>query len=351
MGGGPRARGGVSRRTRRTRTLAALAVLVLAGVLIGVLSGGGASRPASTSAHAKVAAQSRPVRFAGRRLPAGLPLPLQDAAAVALPGAGLALFGGLDESDTSTSGVIEIAGLHVSTVAQLPLSQHDAQGALVDGAAYIFGGGQVSSYDHVLRYDHRAGGVSRVGVLPTAASDVAVAALGGSAYVVGGYDGSRALDTVLAWRPGQPARTVARLPLSLRYAAVAASGGALIIAGGSHGEAAEDEILRFEPASGRLQAIGRLPRPVTHASAVALGSFVYLLGGRGAAGQSQSADILAIDPRDGTVTSAGRLPLALSDAAAAVVGGRIMVAGGQSAAGQAQSAILLLEPRTPASGG
>ena len=51
---------------------------------------------------------------------------------------------------------------------------------------YVFGGGEASSYDHILRYDPATGVVTRVGKLPTAGSDVAVAALDGTAYVVGG---------------------------------------------------------------------------------------------------------------------------------------------------------------------
>ena len=107
---------------------------------------------------------------------------------------------------------------------------------MLGGKAYVFGGGQVSSYDHVLRLDPVTDEVSEVGVLPSAASDVAVTAAGGDAYVIGGYDGERALDTILAWRPGQSAKLVARLPLSLRYAAAATIAGQVIIVGGSHGE-------------------------------------------------------------------------------------------------------------------
>ena len=79
---------------------------------------------------------------------------------------------------------------------------------------------------------------------------------------------------------------------------------------------------------------------------MALGSFVYLLGGRGASSGTESAEILAINPRNGAVTRTGRLPLALSDAAAAAVAGRILIAGGQSASGETQSAIFALEPRS-----
>ena len=207
----------------------------------------------------------------------------------------------------------------------------------------MFGGGQVSSYDHVLRFDPATGSVSQAGTLPRATSDAAVATVGGTAYVIGGYDGAIALDTIVAWRPGVQARVVARLPLSLRYAAVAAVAGQLVIAGGTHGEAAGREILRFDPTSGRVTAIGRLPEALTHVPAVALDGSVYVLGGRGSASTSQTSEILAIDPATGDVTPAGRLPVALSDAAAAVLGGRVVLAGGQSASGT-ESSIYSLAP-------
>jgi hypothetical protein len=328
-----------------------LVVALIATVLVAVGAGSGPRGAASTSGAAErshagggvTAASSAPVGFMAHRLAAVLPSPLRDAAAVALADGTLALFGGLDGNDTSTSGVLVLAGERVSVRSRLPVPQHDAQGALLGSDAYVFGGGQVSSYDHVLRFDPSTGSVAQAGTLPRATSDAAVTSVGGIAYVVGGYDGARALDTIVAWRPGSPARTVARLPLSLRYAAVAAVGGRLVIAGGTHGEVAQREILRFDPTSGRVEAIGRLPGELTHAPAVALDGSAYVLGGRGSAAGSLTPEILAIDPASGRVTRVGRLPAALSDAAAAVIGGRVVLVGGQSVSGT-ESSIYSLAP-------
>ncbi len=350
------------RRVRRRRMLAVGVPLATAALVVAMLaalgdgsdsrsgtaSRGGPSSGAAgqTRAHSGdgiPAPGSAPVGFVARRLGVVLPVPLQDAAAVVLPDGTLALLGGLDGADASTAGVLVLAGEHISTRARLPLPQHDAQSALLGNDAYVFGGGQVSSYDHVLRFDPATNAVSQAGALPGPASDVAVAAVGRTAYVVGGYSGARALDTILAWRSGGPARTVAKLPLSLRYAAVAAVGGQLVIAGGSHGEAAEREVLRFDPATGHVVQIGRLPSPLTHAAAVTLQGQVYLLGGRGSASFSQTDAILAIDPATGRVVRVGRLPVALSDMAAAIVGRRVVVAGGEGVSGT-QSSIYSLAP-------
>jgi hypothetical protein len=302
----PRRRRHIPARRRRARlftAFAAVAGLVAVGLV--TLGGGSSRRPAGLRVETGHVPRLPPARLEAHRLAVALPSPLQDAAVVTLADGAVALLGGLDANDTSTSAVTVLAREHVSMLARLPQAQHDAQGALLGGKAYVFGGGQVSSYDHVLRLDPATDSVSEVGVLPSGASDVAVAAAGGDAYVIGGYDGARALDTILGWRPGQSAKLVARLPLSLRYAAAATVGGQVLIVGGSHGESAEDEILRFDPVSRSVTRIGRLPRPLTHASAVAFGSYVYVLGGRGSSPESQTSAILAIDPLNGAVASAG----------------------------------------------
>lgn len=270
-----------------------------------------------------------------------LPFPLQDAAAVAVGPERAALFGGLNGSDTSVATVSLLDANGVRASGLLPEPQHDAQGALLSGRAYVFGGGQFGSYSHILAYDPAGGRVSQVASLPTPTSDAAVAAIAGTAYVVGGYDGERALDTIVAWRPGTKPQIVARLPYALRYAAAAASGGRLVIVGGSRREVATRAILRFDPATGLVTHIGDMPSPITHAAAAALGLYVYVFGGRGAVLGSQSKAIFAIDPDNGRVFGAGALPVGLSDASAVLLGGRIWLAGGLSARGTVASLLEL----------
>ena len=117
-------------------------------------------------------------------------------AVAALPGGRIALLGGIDAADTSTANVT-VAGLRGSQrSASLPNAQHDAQAAVLSGQVYVFGGGQFSQYDHILRFDPASGSVTAAGSLPSAESDVAVTQLGGSAYIVGGFDGMNSLDTI-----------------------------------------------------------------------------------------------------------------------------------------------------------
>jgi hypothetical protein len=106
-----------------------------------------------------------------------------------------------------------------------------------------------------------------------------------------------------------------------------------MIIGGSTPAGATDAIYSFDPASGRVARIGRLPHPITHAGAATLGSYVYLVGGRGDNLDTQTASVWSINPLTGAVHTAGRLPRPLSDTGVLAVGGAIIVAGGLTPAG------------------
>jgi N-acetylneuraminic acid mutarotase len=337
-------------RRRRQLRLVAPGALLCAGILAILIASASSTSSSSGSRPRSHTHVTRPPGLSAAVAPAlhqirigALPAPLQDAAGVALGGERLVLLGGLDSSDTSTAAITVINAGRISSDGRLPEAQHDAQGAELDGAVYVFGGGQFSSYDHILRFDPGNGRVSLVGHLPQPASDVAVTSIGNTAYIVGGYNGERALDTILAWRPGAAPVVVGRLPVGLRYAAVAATGSKLIIAGGSTEVGASRAILRFDPATGGVTRIGSLPHPLTHASAASLHSTVFVIGGRGATPGSQTSAILAIDPDSGRVRRAGDLAQPLSDFALATVGEHIILAGGQDVTGT-QSSIFELVP-------
>lgn len=316
----------------RVTTFASLAL----GLALALAGCGGGTPTASTSssAHAQRAAHKRPaaVRVAYRPL-FSLPAPLRDPASAALGDGRFVLLGGLDAADTSTAGV-EVAGLRgVTHTSSLPLAQHDAQGAALGGKVYVFGGGSASELDHIVRFDPASGAVHAVGSLPHAQSDVAVTQSGGTAYVVGGYDGANWLDTIIAWRPGASPKVVAHLPVGLRYSSASAVDGQILIIGGSTPSGASGAIYRFDPRIGRVQQVGRLPRPITHAGAATLGSSVYLVGGRGDSLDAQMASVWRINPLTGAVHAAGRIPRPLSDSGVLTVGNAIIVAGGLSQAG------------------
>lgn len=298
----------------------------------------GGSRPSRTaqSAPAKPQLQSVTVASAGS-LPSAVAFP----AVASLPDGRVVLLGGLIASGGSTDSITVLSGSSVVRQGTLPQPQHDAQAAALGSDVYVFGGGDVSSYSHILRYDPAAGTVSSAGTLPAAASDVAVAAIGQTAYVVGGYDGTHWLDTILAWQPGSSPRVVAHLPFGLRYAAVAAVGGRLIIAGGTTPDGLSDAILSFDPASGSVTRLGRLPVGLAHTSAATVADRVLIVGGRRSSSGDQTATILSVDPSSGAVRRVGRLPQPLSDAAVTVSGNHVLVLGGETSAGP-QGGILTL---------
>jgi N-acetylneuraminic acid mutarotase len=297
--------------------------------------------PAAHSAHAR---PSKPlaVRLSYRPL-FSLPAPLQDPAIAGLAGARFVLLGGLDAEDTSTAGVLVANLREPLRKGSLPGAQHDAQAATLAGQVYVFGGGEFTEYDHILRFDPASDAVSAAGVLPTAASDVAVTQTGGTAYIIGGFDGTNWLDTILAWRPGTTARVVARLPVPLRYAAVTAVNGKILIIGGTTPTSTSEAIYRFDPSTGKVLQIGRLAQPITHAGAATLGPSVFLIGGRGENLDAQTDGVWSIDPYNGAVHAAGRLPRALSDAGVLTIGNAILVVGGRTAEGT-QAAVGELVP-------
>jgi hypothetical protein len=87
------------------------------------------------------------------------------------------------------------------------------------------------------------------------------------------------------------------------------------------------DIQRVNGATGRAAIAGRLPAPVSGATAVTLAGRVFVAGGLSASGAASRA-VLAFDPAHRSVTTAGTLPVPDSNAAAAVVGRTAFVVGG-----------------------
>lgn len=258
---------------------------------------------------------------------------VQDAAVAALPVGRAMLLGGLTAADSSRTD-IRIAGPTGDRAAgRLPTALHDTAAVRLGRAVYLFGGGTGSNTqsDQILRVPLAGGAAAVVAHLPAPSSDQAAAAVGATAYIVGGYTGSRWLDTIVAWQPGHQAHVVAQLPFTLRYAAVTAVGGLLVIAGGSlENGSASNTVLAFDPAAGRVQRVGRLPAPTTHAAAATLDGIAYVIGGRGATLDTPTGRIVAVDLTTRRIRTTGMLRRPRSDLAAVTIGGRILLAGGRS---------------------
>jgi hypothetical protein len=326
-----------------------LALLIVAGLVVVVVG-------LATSARDKDSASPARAQFtanvpggpwlAVKRLTA-LAAPLQDEAAASVSGGAL-LLGGLNSGDTSQPQVQLVGSRVHRALAALKTPLHDAAAARLGAKVYLFGGGQTASYTAITAVDPRTGRSQPAGQLPQPRSDLRAATVGDTVYLVGGFTGRTPLSSILAWSPAagatsaSAARTVAHLPEPLRYAAVATANGRVVIAGGitPHGPTAQ--VLAFDPSTRTVTHLGTLPAPVSHATAVALGRFVYVLGGRATNG-APTTEIFAIDSRTGSVSLAGHLPEPLSDSAAVPYAGGILTAGGRNGSGTVAD-VLQLRP-------
>jgi putative pyrroloquinoline-quinone binding quinoprotein len=173
----------------------------------------------------------------------------------------------------------------------------------------------------------RTGAARVTGQLPGPRSDLSSVTLGSTAYLVGGYDGASYSPAVLATSDGRTFRPVATLPVPVRYAAVAGSGTDIWVFGGLTPAGPTRTIQRVNLATGRSAVAGKLPAPVSGATAFTLAGRVFVAGGQAASGDTSRA-VLAYDPARRAVTAAGTLPVGVSNAAAAVVGGTAFMVGG-----------------------
>ncbi|HSD24992.1 MAG TPA: hypothetical protein VLB79_11775 [Solirubrobacterales bacterium] len=330
-------------RRRGLLRLAVVVAVVLIFVFLtarGLFSGGGSSAPPRSETRHSATPPARPD---ASTLAVRLPEPLHGATAAPAAG-GLLVIGGADRNDVSTDQVLRLdpSRRTVSSAGTLSQALHDAAAAAVGGRTLVFGGGAATTFDTIQELTP-GGTASVVGRLPAPASDLSAVSLGGAAYVVGGYDGRTPLGTVLrAGAAGRPVR-VGDLPTPVRYTALAAAGGRLLSFGGELGDGSDTDLIQeYDPTTRRASIVGRLSQPVSHASALVLDGWVYLLGGRrrGAA----SAQILRFDLATGKAARAGRLPSPLFDAAAGVSSGVGYLVGGIDAGGTSVDSVVAVRP-------
>jgi len=241
--------------------------------------------------------------------------------------------GGLDSGGRSTDGVFRMnpSTGALRALGTVPQAFHDAAGAILGNALYVFGGGVAQSSASVQRFDlaTRTGRV--VATLPRALSDIAAASTSNGVYLVGGYDARVPRPEIYRTTDGAHFTLVARLPAGLRYPAVAALGTNLVIAGGTSPSGASDKVYSLDTQTGNLRLLGRLPAAVAHAQALTLGGAVYVAGGLDTAGHVSGA-ITKIDPGTGRIVRvAGVVPV--RDAATVMLPASALVIGGATSAG------------------
>jgi hypothetical protein len=239
------------------------------------------------------------------------------------------VYGGLTSSGSTTDAILgfDPAAGQLNRLGALAVPVHDAAGVAIGGATLIFGGGNAAPISIVQRIDSSATD-HVVGNLPAARADLSAVLVGKSALVMGGGAFGVLDRQVLATEDGVHFRLLATLLLGVRYAAVAQTGGLLYVIGGAGAAGDRSEIQRIDPATGKVDLIGRMPQPISHASAMVIDGRVLVLGGR-SAGKAQDA-IWQVDVGTGATHLVARLPQPVSDFATAVSDGTGYVIGGEA---------------------
>jgi hypothetical protein len=297
-----------------------------------------------------------------RILAAPYQLPSGVAREVVLPdGPDLLILGGLGQRSAATAAVRRLNPVTGGTTVagRLIAPTHDAAGATLRGRDFLFGGGNPASVATVQELG-RPKAATVAGRLPGPRSGLAAVTIGGTAYLLGGYDGAGYAADVLATTDGRAFHVVARLPVPVRYPAVAALGGQIWVFGGQASTGPTSDIQRVtlpaasqpstsppstsppstgQPstsrpsagtATGRAVVVGRLPQPVTGASAFTLGGTLFVAGGQVShrPGMVISGQVLSYHPGHPAVTVAGQLPVPVAGAGVAVTGGTAYLIGG-----------------------
>lgn len=328
-------------RSRRLLALVAAAVSVLSMALLAgcgrgsgtTASSGPRKRPRSDHASTTT---TLPPTLSATLTPWGLPAPVSRPV-VLDEGGNIVVLGGLTTGDVSTDSILAIDPATGTTGPGGTLEEavHDAAGAVLDGTAYVFGGGSYTTLSAVQAWKPGTTAATVVGSLPVARSDLAAVVVDGTAYVLGGFDGTAMTGAILATQDGVHFKVVGELPQAIRYPGVAVdSSGQIWIVGGELGTSEDadlggntDAIQRFDPATGVASVVGHLPEGLGHDEAMFLGGQLFVTGGR--TDTAASSAIWRIDTVTGAVTQAGSLPGPRSDAGAVVIDGVGYLVGGE----------------------
>jgi hypothetical protein len=306
-------------------------------------SGGSPSATSGSSVGSPTAEASPAVAVVqARTLTARLPGGLSREVAIAV-GPRVIVYGGFTSTGSTTDAILSFnpgAG-SVTSIGALAVPVHDAAGVAVGGASLIFGGGNTVPVSVVQRIDS-SGAASVVGHLPTARADLSAVSIGTFAIVIGGGANGVLEREILATEDGVQLRVLGKLEHGIRYAAVAEIGGLIYVIGGVGVSGDRADIQRIDAVTGKVDVIGQMPQPISHASAIAIGGGRLLVIGGRIAGNAQDA-ILQLDVGTGTTRLVGHLPQALSDFGTAVIGGTIYVIGGETSTQVASIASIVVQ--------
>jgi len=261
-----------------------------------------------------------------------LPSPRTRAVAVAEGGRILVLGGLVGGSSAASVLAVDPGTGTVTRAGTLAVPTHDAAGAVLNGRAHVFGGGNVGSISAIQTFDASASRVT--GHLPLARSDLAAGIVDDRVYVAGGFNGNRLTPYVLSSSDGDVFHIAGTLARAVRYPALTTLGHSVFLIGGSTASTESsatgqvDLIQRFDADTNSSAVVGHLPHPLAHASAFVLSGELFVAGG--VVGRQAQTGIYRVDTSSGTVTVVASLPGPRSDAAAVVVGDTAWLVGGEA---------------------
>jgi N-acetylneuraminic acid mutarotase len=185
-------------------------------------------------------------------------------------------------------------------------------------------------------------------------SEMAVAELDGRIYVIGGYPSTRSsVATVQVYDVDTDTwRLTAPYPTSINHASAVAVGGMLYVLGGQTNAGGRNNPSRYtsavhayDPTAEKWIARAPMPTARSATAAAVIDGRIYVAGGRPPRGH----DFAVYDPEADEWTTLPDLPTARNHIAAAAIGGRFYVAGGRFGGGfrsEITAALEMYDPKT-----
>lgn len=246
------------------------------------------------------------------------------------------------------------------TKANAAIGRSEAQGAIVDGKVYVFGGFS-SGWTTTARsdaYDIAANTWSRLPDMPEELTHAAVVVDGKTIWLVGGYVGDHpGPSTRNVWKFDTTTQTWTRGPA---LPAPRGAGGAAIVGrqlyffsgtsrvAGSTADPDQAETWALNLDGGTTwTAKAPMPNPRNHVAAAAVDGKVYAIGGQYNENESSGlqSDVHRYDPAANTWQKVASLPVARSHSVAVVQGGQLLVVGGTLPGNVASPDVTSYSPR------
>ncbi len=187
--------------------------------------------------------------------------------------------------DVAQSTVAKSIKTEATGSVAVPVGRRFASAAVsCDGSSYYaFGGMRLDDeyYKDSWRYDPGSGVSTRVADMPYGLADTHAACIDNLIYLVGGSSNRSSLNYFLIYDTKSNSWASSTGPVA--YGSVAAANGKLYVFSGNR-ELARTDIYMYNPVNGTWTEKNPLPFRQSEAAAVAVGSYIYLIGGYDDAG-------------------------------------------------------------------